>query len=225
MSSNHQEVVNCPRCSSEHTFIVWDSVNVTVDPHLKQSLVNGELTTFHCPNCSTETHLEFNCLYHDMDLQIALFLKYPNKEGKTLVESHSSNMFSKISESYKCRLVTSYHELLDKIRIFDDGFIDIEIELLKLLISIKVGIDIENPFYYSGIESTFLKKKKLVFALLTDQGFIKYKYPYKQYYKLIAPIITKINTSIYEDIKEWPYINRSFMIKILEQSGLIREIR
>jgi len=224
VSRNHQETIGCSQCGNHQDFVVWDSVNVSVDPNLKKSLMDGDLTTFICSNCGNEAHVEFDCLYHDMDNSLAIWLKHPDADGLVSVDPRALEMFSSFMENYTRRIVTSFHELLDKIRIYDDGFIDYSIELLKLLICIREGIDIESPFYYSRIESSFLRQKSLEFVLATNEGFVERQYPLKQYLNSIKPLMPKVIAAAEEESEDWPYVNRSFMVRILEQTGLMRAL-
>ena len=122
MSRSHSETISCSTCRNIQEFTVWESVNVSVDPELKQLLLNGDLTTFHCANCGHEAHVAFDCLYHDMDRSLALWLKYPDDSGTAHIDPAALGLLSAIDSKYKCRIVTSFHELLDKIRVFEDGF-------------------------------------------------------------------------------------------------------
>ena len=76
MSKNHTETIKCPSCRKKQTFTIWDSVNVSIDPQLKQKLLNRELTTFICKHCGVDANIESNCLYHDMEKGILVWLMY-----------------------------------------------------------------------------------------------------------------------------------------------------
>jgi len=74
MSRSHQKTISCPNCGEQRGFTVWDSINVTVDPNLKQSLLNGELTTFVCNRCGEGANVTYDLLYHDMEKSLAIWL-------------------------------------------------------------------------------------------------------------------------------------------------------
>ena len=46
MSRNHIEKVTCPGCGKEADFTVWDSVNTTLEPDLKEKVLTGDLFKF-----------------------------------------------------------------------------------------------------------------------------------------------------------------------------------
>ncbi len=41
----------CPECDSEQEFVIYDSVNVSLNSDAKEKLINGELTIFTCDAC------------------------------------------------------------------------------------------------------------------------------------------------------------------------------
>ncbi|MBT4502597.1 MAG: hypothetical protein HOC74_33000 [Gemmatimonadetes bacterium] len=57
MSSSRKEILRCSNCSAEQPFTVWESINVSVDPKLKQPLLSGDLTKFWCRRCGNEAHV------------------------------------------------------------------------------------------------------------------------------------------------------------------------
>ena len=225
MSRKHEETIGCSSCRTQQDFTVWDSVNVSVDPSLKQSLLDGDLTTFRCPRCRHEAHVAYDCLYHDMDSSLAVWLKYPEPHRALKIDPAATAVFSKIIDNYTCRIVASFHELLDKIRVFDDGFTDHTIELAKLLICIREGIDIACPFHYAAVESSLLRRRTFVFALETEDGFSERRYPMQQCLDSIKPLMPRIAPLIDATTDEWPHVNRSYMLQALEGAGLMRALQ
>ncbi|MFH1311679.1 MAG: CpXC domain-containing protein [Candidatus Eisenbacteria bacterium] len=55
-------------CSCGHHFSawLWQSANVTTNPELKTSILNGEMNIVKCPSCGGKFHVELPFLYHDM---------------------------------------------------------------------------------------------------------------------------------------------------------------
>ncbi len=58
---------------------LWESVNVTKNPELRQLVLDGELNMIVCPECNVAERIEKVFLYHDMERGILMFV-YP--EGK-----------------------------------------------------------------------------------------------------------------------------------------------
>jgi len=55
MSKSSEVQIQCPDCKKESSFTIWDSVNVDLDPELKQAVMDGSLFQFQCPFCSATT--------------------------------------------------------------------------------------------------------------------------------------------------------------------------
>src|SRR6266496_2023303 len=137
MSLSRQETIHCSACGAEQAFTLWGSINVTVDPKLKQRLLNGDLSTFRCARCGREEHVVYDFLYHDMEKSLAIWLKEKDDSESELAKKS----FSDATGIKTCRTVRTVHELYDKIRIFDDGLDDFEIELFKFTLCVRKGID------------------------------------------------------------------------------------
>ena len=57
----------CEECGKEFESTHFDSVNVTLDPNLREQALSGEVFTKKCPHCGHE-HFHFgDLLYHDME--------------------------------------------------------------------------------------------------------------------------------------------------------------
>lgn len=164
MSRPIEQLVACPRCGHQASFTCWSSVNVSLDPRLKEQLLYGLLTTFVCSECDYKCPIEYDILDHDMGRPLMIWLKYPEEDGTVSLDPSADQMFDLLESNYRFRLVTSFQDLVEKIRIFDDGFDDVTIETLKLFVCIRELIDITAPFRYDRTEGSFLSGKSLVFA-------------------------------------------------------------
>ena len=132
MSKTHIESIACPECGTTDDFTIYDSINISTDPELKESLLERELTTFICPNCRYEVQISSDLLYHDMRQNIFIWLKYPDGDEQPSIDPRAESVL-RIMEGYKCRLVTNLNDLIEKILVFDDGYDDLEIEVMKAL--------------------------------------------------------------------------------------------
>jgi len=220
---NESEIA-CPNCLNRQKFHIWGSININIEPGLKQQLLDGELTTFICKNCGFQSLVEYDTLYHDMKNLRAFWLKYPKQEKVSEIDKIAKDFFSEFSEKYTTRLVTSYHELIEKISIYDNGFNDFEIELLKLVISIRDGIDLSNPMYFTHQESPFFGSKKVVFLIIEGNDYIEMKYPIKKDLNEFKSVLDKLLIDQLLTNNKWPYINRDAMLKLLKNAGMMSKI-
>ena len=145
MSRNHIESVTCPGCGKEADFTVWDSVNITLDPDLREKVLTGDLFKFTCPECGHTTIVNYPVLYHDMENKIMIyfvmseegyqaaydactFSGFPETEdNKDILKSFQEN-----THDYLYRIVFTQNSLREKINIFDRGKDDRILELMKV---------------------------------------------------------------------------------------------
>jgi len=67
MTKERMEEIDCPKCGRKQAETVWDTINVTLNPELKEKLFQGEINRFRCKGCGNEAFVSLPLLYHDMD--------------------------------------------------------------------------------------------------------------------------------------------------------------
>jgi hypothetical protein len=72
MSSMQSHDLQCPQCGNTQEVMVWDSINVTLDPELKETLFAGEVNLFVCEKCGKKAFISAPLLYHDMTLEFCV---------------------------------------------------------------------------------------------------------------------------------------------------------
>ncbi len=58
---------HCPKCGHPQPFTLWKSLNVTLNPELREKLFRGEINVFHCDSCEFTSLIDYPLLYHDME--------------------------------------------------------------------------------------------------------------------------------------------------------------
>jgi len=224
MSLQSQEIITCPGCGKVQKFTCWSSVNVSVDPHLKSALLDSRLTTLSCKDCKNTGHVAHNILYHDMDYPLAVWLKYPDEDGTIHIEKPAAELFELVEGGYICRLVPSFQELAEKVRIFDDGYDDLAIELLKLTICMREGIDITSPFFYDRTERSLLQGKWIVFVISIGDDFAEKRYPAKRSLGALTTILRRLPKTPPTGSDRWVYLNREYVLERMVSVGLMRSL-
>jgi hypothetical protein len=69
MSQMVMHKLACLECGHEHEAAVWNSVNVSLDPELRQKLFDAEINLFKCVSCGKTAFINVPLLYHDMKRQ------------------------------------------------------------------------------------------------------------------------------------------------------------
>ena len=138
MSKSSITEVKCPNCKYKQELLIYESINVSLDPELKEKLFSGDLIAFNCQKCKYEAHFPCNLLYHDMSEKFFIYWLQNEEDAGALLndsESLSDDIFREMNQKiYRKRVVFSYKELIDKINIFDAGLNDKTIEFLKLVL-------------------------------------------------------------------------------------------
>lgn len=72
MSSATPQPLKCPECGHEQETTVWESINTSISPELKESLLKAEINMFHCDTCQHKAFIAAPLLYHDMDAKFCV---------------------------------------------------------------------------------------------------------------------------------------------------------
>lgn len=51
MSSRMKISVTCPGCNGEYPFVMWKSINTTLNPEMKAAVKDRSAFLFECPSC------------------------------------------------------------------------------------------------------------------------------------------------------------------------------
>ena len=139
MSLVREEILKCPKCGAENQFRFYDSVNVSLDPELKGKVLDGSLFKMKCTKCGSETVVRYDLLYHDMSDTTPLLIQCcQQKEGWGKINEQNENVRKmmadmKLSNEFPHRAVIGYTALLEAIRIFDAGYDDRVMFVLKMV--------------------------------------------------------------------------------------------
>ena len=122
--------MRCPECGETGLLPLYESVNVTLDPDLKNEVLDGGLFTWVCPVCGRSTRVSYPFLYHDMARRVMIHYLPDGADSDELAAlAGASGLFR--GSAYTLRTVRTYEELLEKICIFDLEMDDRVIELCK----------------------------------------------------------------------------------------------
>ncbi|TXF79048.1 CpXC domain-containing protein [Chryseobacterium sp.] len=180
MSLNNTVVQICPHCDSQQELQYYQTVNITLQPELKNKVLSGKLNENTCSNCKKEINIIAGFLYHDMKNKIMLELSVADvKEEKD--EGKEKILEDMIAQGYIYRKVYDYEKLVEKINIFDSKLNDLVVQKVSdkmkdmLDESITKVAEIKEDFhfnvFYKKIENG-LFKKKISFYCYSNPGQI-----------------------------------------------------
>jgi len=70
LANSHE--LQCPKCGVAQKVTVWVTINVNVDPGLRDRLFAGDINFFHCASCGHHTFVDAPLMYHDMKGQFCV---------------------------------------------------------------------------------------------------------------------------------------------------------
>jgi len=70
--------VECQACGSKQNVEIFESINVTNQPELKEKLFQGQLNIFTCDKCSHKAMVDIPVLYNDMQRKFSVQY-YPSR--------------------------------------------------------------------------------------------------------------------------------------------------
>lgn len=149
MSKSNSTQITCPKCRVVQTISIWESVTASHDLERKKMVVAGTIFDQTCRNCKSRMQVTHPILYHDPNIKLAIWLC---DGGITPTLEDAMDSFGMmVPKDYRLRIVYNLSELVEKIRIFESGFNDFFIQMLKLSAaeSAKTSVDV---LHLIGIE-------------------------------------------------------------------------
>lgn len=166
MSVYRPHKIKCPECGEEGFQMIWHSANVDSDPEIREKVKNGTLFAYTCEKCCKTFNVEYTFLYHDMKNKFMIYyITKPEINTSFEDEINNSDAYELFSnQGYTFRIVYDKVNLIDKIRIFENGLNDIAVEILKWIIKNNLPNDEVNNV--NKIIFNKVENENLVFSIL-----------------------------------------------------------
>lgn len=139
MSRSKQYNITCPSCGLQQEVELYESVNASTDPQLKDALMKNWLNRVECPDCDTSFRVDMPLLYSDPKHNILIHWM-PESEQMTreqILEDFDQTL-DEINEIMpgdvtvpRVRLVLSRVELVELIYMIEAGFNQRVVEYVK----------------------------------------------------------------------------------------------
>jgi hypothetical protein len=223
MSDAIQQNIRCPRCSAEAPFTIWRSLNVTLNPDEKQSLISGELFRFRCPGCAAITQVVYPMLYHDMQRKFMIWMISADDDGPPgEPEGPGVNAQSGATAGYTARVVSSVNELLEKILIFDAQLDDLALEMVKIVIQTQLqagGQPADAKIHFAQVQKDDAGQEQLVFAIVTPTGTRGASLPREPMYTNMQQAAAELATRDPDARRDkWPRVDGAYLMRLMDQS-------
>ena len=132
MSKIEEKIVRCPDCGKENKFLMHTSINLSLNPELRDIILTQKVFNYKC-DCGCNTHVFYPVLIHNMDKKFMIQFCDSSR-----IDEYKDN-FKKINDKdplgamkdYKYRIVEKPFELTEKVLLLESKYDDRVIEVLK----------------------------------------------------------------------------------------------
>jgi hypothetical protein len=220
MTDKLQETIHCPGCNATGPFTLYRSLNVTLNPTEKESLMAGDLFRFKCPSCGRATQVMYPMLYHDMQRKLMIWL-LPDDNDDDLRGSPPVPPGMPEGDAlagYKFRSVGSVNELLEKILVFDFDLDDLALEMVKIVIATQLegaGHPKDAKIHFARAERDEAGAEQLVFAIMTPTGARAAMVPQGDMYANMTAAADEL-ASRHPPPGKWPRIDAEYLNRLME---------
>lgn len=135
MSELVKEKITCPHCHQESEIDTWSSINVDLNPELREKILNEELWSWACPKCGFKAYIPWGTLYHDMTHKFMIFFSFDSDDVKDKYQPFEIPDTLGLQKNYTIRAVYGIMNFKEKILMLEHWLNDLVIEYMKYMIS------------------------------------------------------------------------------------------
>lgn len=180
-----KDTFTCPQCGEDGSLQVWNSLNVDLQPEVRQKVEDLSMFEWICPNCGKTSLVLHPCLYHDMSNEFMVWFAPDN-------EVQNGANFAQL-DRYTLRTTHTPNEFREKINLLERGLDDRAMELVKLILLMQLerdGMDIVDLVFHD-----LGKDGQFEFVLVHPDGVEQYvQLPSQMYQKLARDVRHYIQT-------------------------------
>lgn len=231
MTSFHQEERQCPYCLSEERVTIWDRMDAQLDPDLKDRLLRKKLQILDCSNCGRQFALAEPLLYIDREAKLVIYVT-PHLQEQEEEKNWSTSLSDFVSElaphlpqgsleGWTLRFCATYNDLIEKVHLFQNGFDDRYLEVVKLAMASRMLTDeqrdVESIHFLTGDEQRmiFIVQDKQPSEVETESA----EQP-------VDPDVVELSTELYTNAVDllknrvpangqWLLINRDYALRLV----------
>ena len=141
MTEIAKERFQCPSCGCEGEADVYKAIDVTMNPELRERVIEGGILFADCPKCGEQLKLPEEVLYSDTERRFLINMYPPEQVGQwEQFVARDREALKRGSDEgldvsrVRCRTCFGINELKEKIAIFEAGLDDKTMEIVKLII-------------------------------------------------------------------------------------------
>ncbi|HMP72898.1 MAG TPA: CpXC domain-containing protein [Kiritimatiellia bacterium] len=141
MSDQRSYPIQCPKCGNPFEARLYESVNVTQDPELREALLQNRINRVECPACSFDFRVDKTLLYTDSEAGLMIYWIPVRDDRMGEGEDHFSELMQGLLKALpsdirppEVQLVFSRVELIERIFMAKAGLEPRVIEYIKFQI-------------------------------------------------------------------------------------------
>lgn len=196
----------CIKCGKMRQINMYPQIDAMESPELKEAILSEKLFDFTCSSCGFNADYAYPVLYHDREK--AYMIYYTQNPG--VVNESRLPIYLK---QVKKRVVTGIKELKEKIIIFDGGYNDVAMEMVKsamqkILVK-KYNDNNTRVFFVRGDEAS------LTFAIyFSDSKDAVYQ---SANIKLYKQALELLENSGYKEKNAFINVDKAFAVKLISE--------
>ena len=197
----------CIKCGKMRQINMYPQIDALESPELKEAILNEKFFDFTCSSCGLNADYAYPVLYHDREKAYMIYFT----QNQDVVNESRLPIYLK---QVKKRVVSGIKELKEKILIFDGGYNDIAIEMVKSAMQ-KILVKKYND---EGTRIYFLRgdEASLTFAIyFSDSKDAVYQ---SANIKLYNQALELLENSSYKEKNEFINVDKAFAVKIISES-------
>jgi hypothetical protein len=212
MSMPETATVTCRQCRHQEAFVIWKSLNVSLNPEKKAELLSGALTRFTCPRCQWSSTVAYPMLYHDMEKRYMVWVYDSPVQPDAPALPPGVN--------YHLRIVAKLNDLFEKIRLFDTDTDDRVMELFKLYLQEAHLREImptgHNELYFRDFGRNSEGDEVLAFMFPLDRSYQHMAVNRASFNKFAISIAPNLDNKVAPS-NQWLRIDRAYAETIAER--------
>lgn len=164
MAQTNTYSIRCPKCGAQQDELLYDSLDVGLEPDLRRRLLENQINKVTCHACGHEFRIDKNLLYHDSRLGWMIYLNPRPIDQAAEAESEFRSVIDDLTSVLPSGkslppvdLVLSRIELVERIFVREAGLHPKIIEYIKYLIysqNLDQFMPEEKAILLNGQEST-----------------------------------------------------------------------
>ncbi len=201
-TSFHQVLAQCPVCFNEETLTIWDMIDASTDPDLREKLLRKTLQSLDCRNCGHATLIASPLTYLDPDHGLIIECRpdLSPAELKSRLDQlrQEPELVEGLAGDSCLRLVASMNDLIEKIHAREQKLDDRVLEIVKLAV-LRHGTAetaIEELRFVRAIAD------ELHFVLRNNDGWFQYALPGQAYDNAAQLLDRLIDTGLLPELED-----------------------